>query len=80
MDTHGIVDSIVGATMWSVIGSLVVTVVITVIIVGVIVWAIRRSSPPQEEPAVTELKARLARGDIDPIEYRVRMAELERKD
>ena len=80
MSTQGLADSIIGATMWSVIGSLAVTVLITVLIVGVVVWAIRRSAPPHEDPAVAELKSRLASGQMDPIEYRVRMAELERKD
>jgi uncharacterized membrane protein len=80
MNTQGMVDSIIGVTMWSIIGSLAVTVLITVLVIGVIVWAIRRAAPPQEDPAVAELKSKLARGEMDPIEYRVRMAELERKD
>jgi uncharacterized membrane protein len=45
-------------------------------VIGVIVWAIRRSAPPHEDPAIVELKARLARGEIDPIEYQVRMRAL----
>ena len=57
------VDQIIGVTVWSIVGSLVVTVLIVVVVVGAIVWA---------------LKERLARGEIDPIEFRVRMAELER--
>lgn len=56
--------------------SLIVPLVTTGLIVGVIVWAIRRSSPAREDPAVAELKARLARGEIDPIEYQVRMRAL----
>ncbi len=73
------VDQIVGVTMWSVIGSLVATVLVVVLILAVIVWAVRRSSPPREDPAVAELKARLARGEIDPIEFRVRMDEIDRQ-
>ena len=72
------VDQIIGVTVWSIVGSLVVTVLIVVVVVGAIVWAIRRAAPPTEDPAVAELKERLARGEIDPIEFRVRMAELER--
>ncbi len=57
--------------------SLVVPLVITGLVVGVIVWAIRRSAPPSEDPAVAELKARLARGEISPVEYQVRMRALQ---
>jgi uncharacterized membrane protein len=56
--------------------SLIVPLLTTGLIVGVIVWAIRRSAPSRDEPAVAELKARLARGDIDPAEYQVRMRAL----
>ena len=56
--------------------SLIVPLVTTGLVVGLIVWAIRRSSPQREDPAVAALKARLARGEIDPIEYQVRMRAL----
>jgi uncharacterized membrane protein len=56
--------------------SLIVPLVTTGLIVGVIVWAIRRSAPAREDPAVAELKTRLARGEIDPTEYQVRMRAL----
>ena len=56
--------------------SLLVPLLTTVLIVGTIVWAIRRSAPRREDPAIAELKARLARGEIDPIEYTVRMRAL----
>jgi uncharacterized membrane protein len=52
----------------------------TGLIIGVVVWAIRRSVPPREDPAVAELKGRLARGEIDPTEYQVRLRALERDD
>lgn len=80
MDPQGIADQVVGVTIASIVGSLLVTVLIVVLILGVVVWAIRRGAPPTEDPAVAELKARLARGEMDPMEYRVRMAELERHD
>lgn len=76
---QGLTDQIIGVTMWSIVGSLGVTLLITVIIVGVIVWVVRRNAPPSEDPAIAELKARMARGEIDPIEFRVRMDELERQ-
>jgi uncharacterized membrane protein len=79
MDVQGLTDQIIGVTMWSIVGSLGVTLLITVIIVGVIVWVVRRSAPPREDPAIAELKARMARGEIDPMEFRVRMDELERQ-
>ena len=56
--------------------SLLLPLLITGIIVGVVIWAIRRNTPPREEPAVEELKARLARGEIDPAEYQVRIRAL----
>ena len=56
--------------------SLVVPLVTTALILCTIVWAIRRSAPAREDPAIVELKARLARGEIDPIEYQVRMRAL----
>jgi uncharacterized membrane protein len=79
MDPQGIVDQVMGITVASIVGSLVVTVLVTVLILGVVVWAIRRNAPAREDPAVAELKARLARGEIDPIEFRVRMDEIERQ-
>jgi uncharacterized membrane protein len=56
--------------------SLAVPLITTGLIVGVIVWAIRRNTPRREDPAVEELKARLARGEIDPVEYQVRIRAL----
>jgi uncharacterized membrane protein len=56
--------------------SLIVPLVITLLIIGVVVWSIRRSLPPREDPAVAELKARLARGEIEPVEYEVRIRAL----
>lgn len=58
--------------------SLIVPLVITVIVIGVVVWAVRRNSAAHQDPAVAELNARLARGDIDPIEYEVRLRSLTR--
>jgi uncharacterized membrane protein len=56
--------------------SLLLPLVITGVVVGLIVWAIRRNSAPREDPAVTELKGRLARGEIDTAEYEVRLRSL----
>jgi uncharacterized membrane protein len=58
--------------------TIILPLVITLLVIGVIVWAVRRNSAPREDPAVSELKARLARGDIDPIEYEVRLRALTR--
>lgn len=57
------------------IGFLIPAAVFVLFIV-VIVWAIRRNAPIREDPAVAELKDRLARGEIDPVEYQVRMRAL----
>jgi uncharacterized membrane protein len=56
--------------------SLLLPLLMTVLIVGVIVWAIRRNSPRREDPAIEALKIRLARGEIDPVEYEVRLRAL----
>lgn len=56
--------------------SLLVPLITTGLVVGVIVWAIRRSIPAREDAAILELKGRLARGEIDPTEYQVRMRAL----
>jgi len=60
--------------------SLFVPLLAVVLIVGVIVWAIRRAGPPRADPAIAALRARLARGEIDPIEYQVRMRALRGED
>jgi uncharacterized membrane protein len=60
--------------------SLLIPVVITGVVLVVVIWAIRRSVPAREDPAVAELKARLARGEIDPVEYEVRMRALRPPD
>ena len=61
-------------------GPIILPLVITGLVVGVIVWTIRRSAPASEDPAITELKSRLARGDIDPAEYQARLDVLKADD
>jgi uncharacterized membrane protein len=56
--------------------SILVPIVITGAVIGLIVWAIRRSVPPREDPAISALKGRYARGEIDPAEFEVRMRSL----
>ncbi len=68
---------LLGPTMLVVVA---VPLITTGLVIGVIVWAIRRSVPPREDPAVAELKGRLARGEIDPTEYQVRLRALQRDD
>jgi uncharacterized membrane protein len=60
--------------------SFIVPLIITGAVIGVIIWAVRRSGPAREDPAVAELKSRLARGEIDPTEYEVRMRALRGRD
>ena len=70
-----------GSMFWGlIVASVVAPVIITGLVIGVIVWAIRRSAPVAEDPAVAELRGRLARGEIDPIEFEVRMRSLRRDD
>lgn len=56
--------------------SLVVPLVITGAVVALVIWAVRRNAPPREHPAVAELKARYARGEISPVEFEVRLRSL----
>lgn len=69
--------------LWALMGptlliSFLVPVLITILIVGVIVYALRRNVPPAEDPAVAELRGRLARGEIDPSEFQARLDALQR--
>jgi putative membrane protein len=56
--------------------SLLLPLIMTGVVVGVVIWAIRRNAPRRESPAIEELKSRLARGEIDPVEYQVRIRAL----
>jgi len=60
--------------------SMLLPLIITGAIVGVVIWTVRRNTPRRESPAVEELKARLARGEIDPVEYQVRIRALREGD
>ncbi len=60
----------------TVVAAVVVPLVIILVIVGFMVWAIRRSAPAREDPAIAELKARYARGEIETAEFQVRLREL----
>ena len=60
--------------------SFIVPLILTGAVIAVVVWSVRRSGPPREDPAVAELKSRLARGEIDPTEYEVRMRALRGPD
>lgn len=61
-------------------GTLAAIGVMTLLILGVVAWAIRRSRPPAEDPAVAELRRRLAAGEITPVEYEVRLRALVKGD
>jgi uncharacterized membrane protein len=58
------------------VASLLLPLIITVLIIVMVVWIVRRNSVPREDPAVTELKERFARGEIDTAEFEVRMRSL----
>jgi uncharacterized membrane protein len=61
-------------------GTLLSILVITLLVVGVIVFALRRAIPPAEDPAIAELKSRMATGEISPVEYEVRARAIEKGD
>jgi uncharacterized membrane protein len=58
------------------VASVAAPIVITLLIVGVVIWAVRRSAPRHEDPAVSALKGRFARGEIDQAEFEVRLRSL----
>ncbi len=63
-----------------VIGTFLSILVITVFVVGVIAYAFRRAIPPTEDPAIAELKRRLAAGEISDLEYQVHLRTLTKGD
>ena len=69
-----------GLAMTIVVGTFAAIAVMTVLILGFIAWVFRRASRPAEDPAVTELKRRLAAGEISPVEYEVRLRALQKGD
>jgi len=54
--------------------------VITLLTFGIIFWVFRRVTQGIEDPALTELKRRLADGEISPVEYEVRLRALQHPD
>jgi uncharacterized membrane protein len=71
-DFGGFMDGVFLITIVSVVASLLIPVVI----IGVVIWAIRRNTAPQRDPAEQALRDRLARGEIDQAEFLVRMRAL----
>ena len=61
-------------------GTFLAIILITLLVLGTIVWAFRRAAPPAEDPAVVELRRRLAAGEISPVEYEVRLRALQKGD
>ena len=68
-----------GFILGTVILSLVIPLVITGFVIFVIVWAIRRSIPSGKDAALSELRGRFARGEIDQSEFQARMDALTRE-
>jgi uncharacterized membrane protein len=61
-------------------GTFLSIIAITVLVLGVIVFALRRAIPKAEDPAIAELKRRLADGEISDLEYEVRLRALVKGD
>ena len=55
--------------------SIVIPLLITGAIIGLFIWIVRRAVP-RVDPAVSELRARYARGEIEPAEFEVRLRSL----
>ena len=75
-----VVGSAMGLGFAIVIVTFLMIILITGLTIGVIVWAFRRVLPRAEDPAIAELKRRLAAGEITPVEYEVRMRALVKGD
>ncbi|MCI0585052.1 MAG: hypothetical protein L0227_19530 [Chloroflexi bacterium] len=75
-DIGGFSDLFMGI---AIVGTLV-SVLVPLAIVVLVVWAIRRSMPARHDPAETELRGRLARGEIDMAEFQVRLRALKDAD
>ena len=60
--------------------SIIVPLIITAAVIGVVIWSIRRGMPAREDPAVEELKARYARGEIDTAAAQGRIRALREGD
>ena len=58
------------------VGIFVVAFIVVVLTFGMVLLAARRGARA-DDPAVAELKRRLADGEISPIEYQVRLRALE---
>jgi putative membrane protein len=67
----------------------VLPILLLAILTGVVVWAVVRGGPrwaaspaapataiPRPDPALEELRIRYARGEVDPDDYRRRVADL----
>jgi uncharacterized membrane protein len=74
-DFGGISNAIVGIAIFG----FVAFVVIAILIVFTVIRIFRRSSA-MIDPAEQELRARLARGEIDMAEFEVRLRALKRGD
>ena len=67
-----------GFIVGTILVSLLVPIIITIVIVGMVLWAVRRSASGKDA-AISELRTRFARGEIDPAEFRARLESLERR-
>ena len=66
---------------WGIIGvTLIAILVITLVTVGIIAFVFRLVTRSAEDPAIAELKRRLAAGEISPVEYEVRLRALTEKE
>jgi uncharacterized membrane protein len=76
LDVDGFMGAIFGITIIGIVVSLLVPIAIIILVV----WAIRRSAPARRDPAEQELRDRLASGEIDMAEFRVRLRALREGD
>jgi uncharacterized membrane protein len=76
VDPFSVGGGIFGLSLALVFASLLLPIVITVVI---LVAVIRSTTATRRDPAEQELRARLARGEIDTTEFEVRLRALKER-
>jgi uncharacterized membrane protein len=75
-DIGGFMDAFFGLAFVGILVSMLVPLAI----IAVVIWMIRRNMAAIHDPAETELRERLARGEIDMAEFQVRLRALKEGD
>jgi uncharacterized membrane protein len=60
------------------IAVVLIAMIVMLVLFGIFAWTMFRGVLGRDDPAILELKDRLARGEIDVAEYQVRLRALRR--